>query len=272
MIRASSVISPSPLQSDTLDSISKKIRKDIGIGHGFLLANFDDENKIGKVIAIGIVTARVGEHLTVKWTRKSHDIIANSSRARGYWRNSALFDIEGKRANDLDLPALFSSIVATQTKASNAGNLDASEQDNATTDIFEILEDGSLRDTEKRLLVSARIGQGCFREALIKHWKGCAITGLSNPMLLRASHIKPWAASTNQERLNPFNGILLIPNIDLLFDRGFISFDPKGKILISNALDKNELEQMGLEEGAQIDLELEHQVFLAFHRDNVFRG
>jgi hypothetical protein len=51
--------------------------------------------------------------------------------------------------------------------------------------------------------------------------------------LLRASHIKPWAKSSNPDRLNPANGILLTAHIDALFDCGFISFADDGTMLVS---------------------------------------
>jgi hypothetical protein len=42
--------------------------------------------------------------------------------------------------------------------------------------------------------------------------------------VLRASHIKPWAKSTNRERLNAENGIMLAAHVDALFGRGLMSF------------------------------------------------
>jgi hypothetical protein len=37
----------------------------------------------------------------------------------------------------------------------------------------------------------------------------CRITGVDNPVHLVASHCKPWRDSTNEERLNGENGLLL---------------------------------------------------------------
>lgn len=67
--------------------------------------------------------------------------------------------------------------------------------------------------TERERLVQARLGQGQFRDALLKYWEGCAVTGIERPDLLRASHIKPWRSSTNEERLARHNGLLLLPQI-----------------------------------------------------------
>ena len=51
--------------------------------------------------------------------------------------------------------------------------------------------------------------------------------------MLLASHIKPWRDSNHQERLDKFNGLLLLANLDKAFDLGFISFDDSGKVPIS---------------------------------------
>jgi hypothetical protein len=48
--------------------------------------------------------------------------------------------------------------------------------------------------TEAERLVVRRIGQEIFRAALIDYWGvRCPITGITDPALLRASHIVPWA-------------------------------------------------------------------------------
>jgi len=59
----------------------------------------------------------------------------------------------------------------------------------------------------------------------------CRITGVENPVDLVASHCKPWRDSTNEERLNGENGLLMTPSIDHLFDRGFIGFEDNGKLI-----------------------------------------
>jgi hypothetical protein len=90
--------------------------------------------------------------------------------------------------------------------------------------------------TEREQLGAARMGQGTFRTALIAFWGTCPIVQVDHPELLRASHIKPWAKSSDPERLDPFNGLLLSPNLDLLFDRGLISFEDDGTLLFSSSL------------------------------------
>ena len=90
-----------------------------------------------------------------------------------------------------------------------------------------------ITDTVKEALVLARRGQGLFRARVQTIETHCRVTRVDRPEHLRASHCKPWRDATNEERLDGDNGLLLTPTIDHLFDRGFISFDPDGHLLIS---------------------------------------
>lgn len=102
--------------------------------------------------------------------------------------------------------------------------------------------------TTREAIIKARVGQGAFRAALCKRWgNACALTGLSNPNLLIASHIHPWASCNNEARLDPDNGLLLAAHIDRLFEYGLISFDEAGQLLASPALSAEEQEILGLE-------------------------
>jgi len=108
------------------------------------------------------------------------------------------------------------------------------------SDIDELKRRGDLTTTERHQLILARRGQGIFREKLFHIWGGCAVTGCNVTQVLRASHIQPWKASTDEERLDGGNGLLLTATLDALFDKGLISFDDAGKMLISNHLAENE--------------------------------
>lgn len=139
-----------------------------------------------------------------------------------------------------------------------------------TEDIQAIIADPELDQTQKVSLVNTRIGQGRFRENLIQYWQGCAVTGYQQYDLLMASHIKPWRDSTNSERLSHFNGILLLPNLDKAFDKGYISFGDDGVIQISDFIDSPET--LGINATLNIHLAEQHRDFLAFHRKEVFRN
>src|SRR5690606_4207277 len=90
--------------------------------------------------------------------------------------------------------------------------------------------------TEQVELRKSRLGQGRFRQQLIRLRRRCYVSALSEQAVLRASHIKSWKDSNNLERLDPHNGLLLTPNYDTLFDAGFISFSDDGRILVSDEL------------------------------------
>lgn len=129
--------------------------------------------------------------------------------------------------------------------------------------------------TEAERLVVQRVGQNLFRQALLDFWHGqCAVTGLAVPELLRASHIKPWAqCATDNERLDVFNGLLLAPHIDALFDGGWISFADHGGVLVSRALSAKACEQLAVSRQWAVQrLTASHHAYLAHHRQNVFRS
>jgi predicted restriction endonuclease len=137
-----------------------------------------------------------------------------------------------------------------------------------TEDIEEIVRNKKIDDTQKARLVNTRIGQGQFREDLIRYWRGCAVTGYSAKQFLVASHIKPWRDSSNEERLNKYNGILLLPNLDKAFDLGYISFEHKGLIKISEFIESPQM--LGIRPELHIALATEHEDFMAYHREHVF--
>lgn len=127
-------------------------------------------------------------------------------------------------------------------------------------------------ETEREAIVQSRVGQGEFRNKLIRYWKGCAVTGCDHLGLLRASHIKPWRSSDNIERLDVFNGLLLIPNLDSAFDNGLVSFDNEGKLIISDLLTGKDRDKLGIHpEMCVRKLDARHVKYLEYHRKNVFR-
>jgi hypothetical protein len=136
-----------------------------------------------------------------------------------------------------------------------------------------ILQAKTLAETTRRALIKARLGQGLFRHNLSRFESHCRITGVTYQAHLFASHIKPWRESTNEERLNGENGLLLTPSIDHLFDRGFISFEDNGELLVSDVAHKESVRRMGIDTehvvrvGAFSDGQ---KIFLAHHRRAIF--
>jgi hypothetical protein len=126
----------------------------------------------------------------------------------------------------------------------------------------------NVSETTRSALISARIGQGEFRKQLMKFWESkCAVTGIAVEQTLVASHIKPWADSSNSERLDPFNGLLLSANLDKLFDKGMISFDDHGRLLISLKISTDDLELLGINADSKLrTIENRHAIYLTQHR------
>ena len=123
-------------------------------------------------------------------------------------------------------------------------------------------------NTEKETMVSARIGQGEFRRKVLAMWDNrCAVTKVSVRQSIRASHIKPWRESSDEERLDPNNGLPLVATLDSLFDTNLISFDENGKILISHHLSKSDRSDLRLNEGMCLTKRLtkRQQEFLRQH-------
>lgn len=133
--------------------------------------------------------------------------------------------------------------------------------------------DETLQQTEKEALIFARRGQGLFKDNVRQLEQRCRVTHVDRLEHLRASHIKPWRDSGNQERLDGENGLLLTPTIDHLFDRGFISFEDDGTLLTSPVAHQPSLERMGIATTATVkvgrfsDGQKRH---LDFHRNYVF--
>lgn len=124
-----------------------------------------------------------------------------------------------------------------------------------------------LTETQRFYLQSSRIGQGQFRESLFQRYQSkCAITGIEHDQLLIASHIKPWAACTNKERLDQSNGILLSALMDRLFDKGLISFEDDGKLIVSKKLSKMDILKCGIEQSQILKLTAESKKYMEYHR------
>ena len=137
---------------------------------------------------------------------------------------------------------------------------------------MEIMAKGIEGDLEKIQLVKARRGQGIFRANVRLVEKGCRVTGVSNKKHLRASHIKPWSKSDNKEKISGYNGLLLAPHIDHLFDRGFITFSGSGNLLISDKLPAEVLSKWKIPEEINVgNFHKQQNVFLEYHLSEVFQ-
>mgnify|MGYP006111377319 FL=1 len=122
-------------------------------------------------------------------------------------------------------------------------------------------------ETERKGLVTSRVGQGYYRQQILEKWNGkCPISGINIKSILISSHIVPWSECTDEERLDVNNGILLSPNFDSLFDRHLISFNEDGSILISHKIPQQQRDALGLVETIKIPIAERMIPYLERHR------
>ena len=122
--------------------------------------------------------------------------------------------------------------------------------------------------TERKGLVTSRVGQGYYRKQVINKWKGkCPLTGIDVVSILISSHIVPWSESNDEERLDVDNGILLSPNIDALFDRHLITFDDDGGLLISSKVSQKNIENLRLLSLPKIEINEGMLKYIKRHRE-----
>ena len=136
----------------------------------------------------------------------------------------------------------------------------------------EVATDKTLPETDRMAIIRARRGQGLFKDRVSQIESRCRITGVQNPVHLVASHCKPWRDSSNEERLNGENGLLLTPTIDHLFDRGFIGFEDNGRLIISPVAHPPSLERMGINVRDAVNVggfTTGQKAFLEFHSNAV---
>ena len=127
-------------------------------------------------------------------------------------------------------------------------------------------------DPEKIQLTKSRRGQGIFKANVRLIEDHCRVTGVTSIKHLRASHIKPWSVSSKEEKLDGFNGLLLSPHVDHLFDRGFISFKNSGDLMVSKELNPIVLEKWAIVDSSNVGMFKASQAnYLEFHRDVVFQ-
>lgn len=147
--------------------------------------------------------------------------------------------------------------------------------------------DLTMDETTRAQVIQARRGQGKFRSSVEAIEKACRVTGIKNLSLLIASHIRPWRSCENGfQRLHGMNGLLLTPDVDLLFDRGFITFDDDGGTRVSSRFDKEDLRRLGLGDLAIVRpgfsdfsarwqepaFKTEQCSYLEYHRTEVYVG
>lgn len=143
--------------------------------------------------------------------------------------------------------------------------------DNSVDEIDKEIETKQLQGEEREALIKVRVNQSAFRKLLMRRYTHCCLCDVDDESLLVASHIKPWAKSSHAEKVDVNNGLLLCPNHDKLFDRGYISFDNGGHIVISDELSKNCAISMNIKNDMQIELSNDNIKYMEYHRNNVLK-
>ncbi|EOY1403830.1 HNH endonuclease [Yersinia enterocolitica] len=147
---------------------------------------------------------------------------------------------------------------------------DTSDYQEIEKDIAEIKAHKLGDPTTAERLIQARVGQGLFRQNVLALYPQCPVTGVSMPELLRASHIKPWRDSSDEERLDPYNGLMLAPHVDVLFDHRLISFTDDGSIVIKNDPKIYEvIHALNVPTDIKIHIYEKAKVYLAWHREKL---
>lgn len=127
-----------------------------------------------------------------------------------------------------------------------------------------------LEGYEREVLAKSRVNQGIFRQNLISLDCSCKICGLNIENLLIASHSKEWKNSNKFEKLDVYNGFLLCPNHDSLYDKHLITFDNNGEIIISKSINKDNRRLLGLDKVIKIKILPEQNIYVKFHRKKFY--
>ncbi len=126
---------------------------------------------------------------------------------------------------------------------------------------------------QKQELIRARVGQGKYREKLLESCPYCPITLVSDERLLIASHIKPWSKSNDFEKTDPLNGFMFTPTYDKLFDRGFITFEIDGTMIVSPWISPMNQKRLNIYTGKKVNLPVSgKEEYLFYHKECIFKG
>jgi excinuclease UvrABC ATPase subunit len=243
--------------NDTYLVLKARIRRERSYAHLTLLVNAMLENGFREITDSDDIRIFVTQRTGVPRVQGGNDRRAYYAIAREYLNRRQLPNVAQPQphpvANGLDVEAII---------------------DDVDSFIDSIPDD--ISETEREALIKIRVGQGVFRQQLLNYWNNsCSVTECRMQNVLIASHIKPWRDCNGAgEKLDVMNGLLLIPNLDALFDKGFISFDDDGKIIISSQLSENDQERLGVNENMELrEIPNERRtIYLEYHRKNIFKN
>ncbi|EEQ58937.1 hypothetical protein CBFG_02647 [Clostridiales bacterium 1_7_47FAA] len=144
------------------------------------------------------------------------------------------------------------------------------EQEDWVESVDNIISESLLEGKEKETIIKARVNQSVYRERLLQKHKKCCLCGVSESRVLIASHIKPWSQCNPKEKVDGYNGLLLCPNHDKVFDIGLITFNDNGNIMISHKLSYNDRISLNLRDDMKITLPEKSAKYIEYHRKHIF--
>lgn len=250
-----------------MNALERALIEKAGYEHGWELVIESSDNAVTLASARHPATARITGSTNGEWLLE----LSGERLCRELARDDTVRMVGGQSVAAADIDALARSLRRAAELAQSLPNQSLLNYEKA---VREALSRPLPERTEVERTIRQRIGQDTFRAALMDYWRGaCAVTGIDLPEVLRASHAKPWAdCATDAERLDVFNGFLLVANLDALFDRGLISFDDSGALVTSPRLSPERRAELGLAANARLRwLAPEHTHYLAWHREKVFQ-
>ena len=138
----------------------------------------------------------------------------------------------------------------------------------------ERINNSKISEVTKKNILTARVGQGEYRSKLLLECPFCPFTMVNDERLLIASHIKPWAKSNDDEKIDPKNGFILTPTYDRLFDQGFITFSNEKKLIVSPWITPMNQKRLSIYNGMKIPylpMDSKREEYLEYHRKNIYK-
>jgi putative restriction endonuclease len=193
-----------------------------------------------------------------------------------HYKHNSNFRNFPKRVNDKD-PIGYGLEFIAETKTAATELLRLLTESDEFTILDEIAEVevtlGSVSNTERDAIIKARVGQGPWRSKLDSFWGNCALTDCDIREILRGSHIKPWKESSNEEKLDLYNGLLLRADVDALFDKGLLTFNEDGFVELSSHLTRAQQDALPFDRDIRLRrVPEESKKYFEYHRRKVFKG
>jgi Predicted restriction endonuclease len=173
-----------------------------------------------------------------------------------------------QRNNKLD----FQGVAAQATLKERVRKADLSDRKKRAIKSMDQLRASAreLNETEKDAVFKRRIGQGIFKDLLRNKFQcKCALCDITTDRMLIGSHIQEWKESSDFEKLDENNGLLLCAHHDALFDKHLISFNDDGSLIVSPILTSSEKEELQLNSIINFEMNDQMKAYMARHRSKL---